>query len=492
MSTVHTVSLTGFHGHVSTLTATTTVSTPAITFIGGRVRGELELRERVFAALTNSGWSIRHHAVEVDLGTAATPCAAAVAVAILAATADIPAHRLAGTAVLGEVGLDGSLRATLGTLPAVQTARAHGVRRVIVPAAVLNQASLVDGIEVLGAHWLTEVTAWLRGDDTALHSFVAATATMVDDGWPPTRALAAPVLSTVEIAAAGGHHLLLDAVDSAGTFLVGQWLHHLLPDLTTAQQLQVAAIRSLIGNLTEPVLSSTAHLVIAHHGNTLASLVGDAVPGAVSKAHHSVLVACDLDQFSSAALKVLQHALLQREVTIAHGGHSLHYPAGFQLFATRIRTLDSRQPQRATPLLDTIDIRHTLTTAAAVWGRRPDAHEPDQLARLRAQARTRVGYARARAAARWSSITGAVHNGRDVTNTLVSHEVLYALPETIAATIHLRQILGARFLSPRDHDVVVRLAWTVADLADADLPDRGHVERALALRQPAAATREVR
>lgn len=487
MSTVHTVSLTGLIGHVSTFTATAVVDRPAITFIGsGHCHFERELRDRVHAALANSGRPHRNHSVEVDLGSESAPSAAAVAVAILAATADIPARRLAATAVLGEVALDGGMRATLGVLPAVQAAHAHGLRRVIVPATVLNQAALVDGIDVLGAHSLTEIADWLRGNDTALHTFVPATSPVTDGQSPPKRALAAPVLSTVEVAAAGGHHLLLDAVHSTGTFLAAQWLHHLLPDLTVAQQYEIAAIRSLTGTLRDPVLNSAAPLVNAHSANSLASLVGGAAPGAVSQAHHGVLVACDLGDFSGAALASLNHALLHRDVTLAHGRRSLCYPAGFQLFATSIRTSGTQRTLRAMPLLDSIDIRLTLTTAAAVTSRRPDADEPDQLHRLLARARTRVGQARARAAARWSEATGTAHSGHDVTNALVPHEVLHALPGTAAATIYLDRLPDADTLSPHGRDVVVRLAWTIADLSHAVAPDRGHVEQALALRHGAA------
>ncbi|MCP2097461.1 MULTISPECIES: ATP-binding protein [Actinosynnema] len=480
MSTVHTVSLRGLTGQVSTLTVTADDGPPEILLTGGNGRSQRELRDRVHAALANSGQPNRSRHIEVHLGPSeAAPQAAAVAVAALCVILGVRARRLAGTAVLGEVGLDGSLRPTCGVLPAVQAVRAHGLHRVIVPADALGQAVLVDGVEVLGARTLSEVADWLRGTDTALHRPGVPTGLVAETPQPPWRALTTPVLQAVEVAAAGGHHLLLDAVEGSGTLLVAQWLHQLLPDLTPDQQLQLAAIRSLTGPREDgAILTATAPMVTAHHSDSLATLVGGSVPGAVSRAHHGVLVACDLDRFAPLALETLRRALLDRQVRLAHGGHELRYPALGQLFATCVRTPGLRT-LLAPVLLDTLDIRLRLASPRAVM--LPPEDDRDRIGRVRAQARARVLRARARAATRWSQAA----SGSDTvfTNATVPEEVLHSrpLPAAVDAPIHHALRIGA--LSHRGAGAVLRMAWTAADLDGLTPPARRHIEQALALRR---------
>ncbi|WP_304413679.1 magnesium chelatase domain-containing protein, partial [Kutzneria sp. 744] len=158
MFSVHTVSLHGLTGHLLTVTVTVTVTAtavdgpPVITLTGATRYDARDLRDRVHAALANAGHRNRHN-VEVNVAPASTtpPPDAAVAAAVLAATIGADLRRLADTAVLGDVGLDGRLRPTRGVLPAVQAAAELGIRRVIVPAADLDQAALVDQVDVLGA-----------------------------------------------------------------------------------------------------------------------------------------------------------------------------------------------------------------------------------------------------------------------------------------------------------------------------------------------------
>ncbi|MFI9811416.1 ATP-binding protein [Saccharothrix variisporea] len=484
MPTVHTVLLHGLTGHLLTLTATLTDGPrPALDLIGRPRSDGCELRDRVRAALINSTPRSRGHSVEVHIDPAGSePDAAAVAVAVLAATHQVSAKRLSGTAVLGELGQDGSLHPVPGILPAVQAARAHGLHRVIVPTAALAQAALVDDIDVLGATTLAEVAAWLAGDDTALRRPEAPTTPSSDDPLPPTRALTAPLSHAIEIAAAGGHHLLIEAPDSAATLAAARWLHHLLPDLTPAQQLEVAAIRSLIGlREDDPVLVSTPPMVTVHHSASTASLIGTALPGAISRAHHGLLVAPHLDQFPGAVLGTLRGAMLQRAVLLARGGHPLRYPAGFQLFATSTRTPGRRRSKLPPELLDAVDIR-LATAAHSVTIRNPGTGEGDAVARSLAHARARVRTARLRAAARWRELSPPDHTG-DVTNAAVPVDVLHSVPMPADVTAPVRRAREAGALSRHGFDAVLRMAWTAADLGGTDGPERHHVEQALLLRQ---------
>ncbi|MEU7524677.1 ATP-binding protein [Saccharothrix sp. NPDC042600] len=484
MSTVRTVVLHGLTGHLLTLTATRADGPRPTLTITGRARSDGgELRDRVRAALATSTPRRRDSCVEVALDPPESePGAAAVAVAVLAATSRVPARRLARTAVLGELEHDGTLSTTPGMLPALQSARAHGIRRVIVPAAALTQAALVTGIEALGARTLAEVAAWLTGDDTALRHPAAPAPPVSDDLLPPTRALAAPLSRAVEVAAAGGHHLLVESLDSAGTLPAARWLHHLVPDLTPDQQLELAAIRSLIGSREDAaVLVSTPPLVTVHPSGSTASLIGGALPGAVSRAHRGVLVAPELDQFPGSLLARLRAVLRYRAVLLVRGGHPLRYPAGCQLFATCTRTPGTRSTLPP-ELLDALDIRLTPAPGHPATIRNPRTDEAHQVERALAHARARVATARTRAADRWREATPP-DSTREVTNAAVPADALHELTLPTRVTAPLRRAREAGALTRHGFDTVLRLAWTATDLDGNDRPERHHVEQALALRQ---------
>lgn len=485
MPTVHTIALHGLTGPLLTLTAALADGPrPTLDLIGRPRSDGGELRDRIRAALVNSTPKGRDHCVEVHIEPAGSePDAAAVAVAVLAAESRVAQQRLAGTAVLGDLGLDGGFLPVRGILPAVQAARAHGIRRVIVPHTALAQAALVEDIDVLGATSLSEVAGWLAGDDTALRRPGAPVTPASDDLLPPTRVLTAALSRAIEIAAAGGHHVLVEGADSAGTLLLARWLHHLLPDLSRRQQVEVAAIRSVIGSREDDaVLVSTPPLVTVRHSGSTASLIGSALPGAVSRAHHGLLVALELDQFTAATLTQLRTTLLHRAVVLALGGRPLSYPAGCQLFATSIPTPGRLRPTLPPPLLDALDIRLTLDTNPAAVIRHPGTGEFDTVGRALAHARARVATARLHAADRWREVSPPDHT-RETTNAAVPADVLHSLTMTTDVTAPLRRAREAGALSAHGVEAVLRLAWTAADLDGTDRPERHHVEQALTLRQ---------
>lgn len=463
---------------------------PGLVLDGPERRDDRELRDRCRAALANSGQPVLDHRVQVHVDEpSATPPAAAVATAALIAaamlTGQMPdaAQRTAGTAVLGEVGLDGSLRPTPGTLPAVHAARAHGLRRVIVPAAALAEASLVDGLAVLGVDCLADIADWLRGDDSALRCRHAPVLPASAREPAPLRALTAPAQRAVTIAAAGGHHLLVDVGTDAGTQPVWAWLHALLPDLTADQQLDLASIQSLTGPREDgAVLVSTPPMVLTHHGEPLATLAGGQAPGAVSRATHGVLVTPELDRYAIPSQETLRAAVLERKIRFAQAGHVHCHPAAFQLVATRVRRTGARPGRAWLALRNAIDI--SIAGGHTVLDPDPRARECGRLARLLARLRAEVAAARTRAADRWGL-------GPTVTNALVPHEVLHAAPGTGQTADRVRRAQHASGLTRRGN-LAVRLAWTLADLDGATKPGRRHVEQALALREttpPAAAAR---
>ncbi|MDT7785194.1 MAG: magnesium chelatase family protein [Pseudonocardiales bacterium] len=478
MITVNTVALHGLTGHMISLVATAAPGEERITFTGDGDPTTLLLR--VLAALDGAGERSRHRQVEVRLDpiTAGWPDAAAVAVAMLAAADDVPPQRLAGTAVLGEVGLDGGLRPVRGTVPAVQAARAHGIRRIIVPAAAAREASLVDGVDVLAGRDLAEVAAWLRGDDDALRRPRPVVGPVADDLRPLARMLSDEALDIVEIAAAGGHHLLLDIADSAGSRLAADWLHRLLPDLTPAQQFDVAAVHSLTGPHVAGVrMSRTPPMVNAHPSRSLASLIGGAAPGTASEAHHGLLVTRALDQFSTTERDALRLMMRQREVQVVRNGRTTRYPAAFQLFATHAPRSGVHASRLSPALIDAFDITYSLSTFLSA----PD-RDRGCWTRVLSTRRARVAMARLRSAARWTSVTGPTCRDNAATNAAVPVGVLRAIPLPAETTDPMQYAQEVGALSARGADAVLRLAWTLADLAGAKVPTHRHVRRALSLR----------
>lgn len=477
MITVHTVALHGMTGHMIKLIATAVPGEERITFTGDGDPTSLLLR--VLTALDGAGERDRHHQVEMHLDPliARWPDAAAIAVAMLAAASDVPAERIADTAVLGEVGLDGGLRPTRGTVSAVQAARAHGISRVIVPAAAAREAFLVDGVEVLAGRDLAEVAAWLRGDDTALDHGRPAAWAATDHLRPQPVPISAEAQEILTVAGAGGHHLLIDGADTEDTRLLAEWLHQLLPDLTPAQQLDVAAVRSLTGPHIGGVRMSPAPPMVGlAPSRLLAALIGGAAPGAASEAHHGLLVARELGAFSAAELHALRSMMRRREVSITREGSMIGYPAGFQLFATRTARPGVSRTRLAPALLDAFDIVRSPGTCVAVPGDR------EQHGLLLARARAEVCAARARSADRWRGVIGAADAETAELNTTVPAQVLHSvpLPDTTTAAVRIAQQYG--LLSAHGVDAVLRLAWTLADLADAAVPTNDHVRQALSWR----------
>jgi magnesium chelatase family protein len=294
------VALFGVDGVPVEIEADISGGVPGLHLIGLPDAALRESKDRVRAAVRNSGepWPQRH--VSIALSPAALPKVGsgydvALACCVLAAAKSVPSTLLSGTVLLGELALDGRLRSVRGALPALLAARRSGLRRAVVPVAALREAALVDDVEVLGASTLSEVLGWLRGD----------TELTVEPPDQPTAPSAPPpdladVLGqpearwALEVAAAGGHHLMLTGPPGTGKTMLAQRLTGLLPPLSATDSVEVTAVHSIAGTLTadEPLIAEPP-FVAPHHTTSVAALVGGgtglARPGAVSKAHGGVL-----------------------------------------------------------------------------------------------------------------------------------------------------------------------------------------------------------
>jgi magnesium chelatase family protein len=489
------VGLVGVTGHVVEVEADLSAGLPAVLLTGLPDASHNEARDRVRAAVVNSGESWPNRRMTVNLLPAAVPKHGsafdlAIAAAMLASAGDLPPVPLDGVVLLGELGLDGTVRPVRGVLPMVAAAARAGVTRVIVPLANAREATVVPGLTVRAVDSLRRLIDFVRG-----------TAPLLDPPPPgPPPAAAGPDLADVtgqelgryglEVAAAGAHHLALFGPPGAGKTRLAERLPSILTEHDEPAALEETALHSIAG-----LLPPGGHLIrrppfqAPHHTASSAALVGGgtglAQPGALSLAHRGVLFLDEAPEIARATLQALRQPLESGRIVLARARGTTEFPARVQLviaanpcpcassagdrYCTCSPAARRRYLSRLSgPLLDRIDIRVTLRplTAAALI----TASEPSTSS---AEVAQRVARARSAAAARWGRVNAAVP-GPDL------RRAPWRLPA--ADTAGLRAAVDRGMLSARGFDRVLRLAWTISDIDGRDRPGRGEVDEALQLR----------
>jgi magnesium chelatase family protein len=476
---------------------------PAFAIVGLPDVAVQESRERVRAALANSGFEFPLRRITVNLAPADFRKAGpafdlGLAAAVLAASGQAPQDPLARHAVCGELGLDGSLRPVRGALAIAAGARRAGFGGLVLPRANAGEASLVDGLDVVGVESVGELAAFLAGERRPPDAGVDA-ATLLASAHNGDQDLAqvrgqGGVKRALEVAAAGGHHLLMVGPPGSGKSMVALRMPTILPPLTLTEALEVTRVHSVAGLLGCASLVTSRPFRAPHHSISSAGLIGGGVPpspGEASLAHNGVLFLDELGEFSRPALEGLRQPLERGTVSLTRAQRTVAFPTRFSLVAATNpcpcghagddrhecacppAVVQRYRTRLSGPLIDRIDI--------VVRVDRPPQSELVSRTRTQSSAelRERVVAARALQAQRLDG-TPARSNADMSPAQLRRHCELDRDPRLVLERAYER--LG---LSARGYDRVLRVARTLADLEGEQRIGRGHVAEAVAYREQA-------
>lgn len=466
---------------------------PGLTLVGLPEAAVKESRDRVRGAILNARFEFPARRITINLAPADLPKEGGrfdlpIALGLLAASGQIPGEPLAGFECLGELALGGELRGVRGVLPAALACRDAG-RKLLVPRANADEATLVQGLDVFAADHLLDVCAHLR-DGHTLQPYV------------PTRAASVPRLMldladvhgqahakrALEIAASGAHNLLFSGPPGTGKTLLAMRLPGILPAMSEAEAIEVAAIASVSSQGFSALDWGRRPFRSPHHTASGVALVGgggNPRPGEISLAHCGVLFLDELPEFNPRVLEVLREPLESGHITISRAAQQADFPARFQLIAAMnpcpcgylgdperpctcsAETVRRYRGRLSGPLLDRIDLHVEVPRLPRHLLRGDGPEEPS------AAVRDRVERARARQMAR-AGVPNAALGPREIVRDCRLSDVDHRL---------LEQAMERLGLSPRAYHRILKVARTIADLADASSIGTSHLTEAISYRR---------
>ncbi len=476
---------------------------PQYYLVGLPDRAISESRDRIEAAVRNSGFDMPRGRITVNLAPANLPKEGSsfdlpIAVGLLAMSGQIRNGKLNDTLILGELALDGSLRPVKGVLPVTVEARKHNLKQVVVPAANASEAAVVSGVDVFGFSNLKEVIGWLNGSEKpdpvrvdVEELFRAGQSQSLLD-YSDVRGQE-NVKRAMEVAAAGSHNLLMVGPPGSGKTMIARRLPSILPPLSLEEALETTRIHSVAG-----LLSNGSSLIVRrpfrapHHTISDAALAGGGSvprPGEISLAHNGVLFLDELPEFRRSALEVLRQPLEDGELTLARARFSVTYPSRFMLVASMNPSpggdwYDPANPASASPeevrrymdrvsgpLLDRIDIHVEVRKVNYQELAAASSAEPSEAIR------ERVLKARGCQRRRFQSLPQVFSNAQMSTRLV---RKMCVIDSTGAAL--LKKAMSTLGLSARAYDRILKVARTIADLEESADIRAHHIAEAVQYR----------